>query len=95
MRRHILGARGPQNWSLAFRICCPARRRWQQFDRRPLVMQLNMRVDAHCEPNVGVPRQRLRRAGRDPDTLQAGDERMAVRMEIRKTPGIVAVGEVI
>ena len=54
----------------------------QRANRRHLVMELDVGVDAQRQPNAAVPGRRLGHLGRNVGTLQAGDERMAGAVEI-------------
>jgi hypothetical protein len=54
-----------------------------------------MRVHIEGEPDIRMPRQRLRHLGRDPGLRQPGNEEVPQRVEVRVAAVVVAVGEVV
>ncbi len=82
--------RGPKLGGLGFRIL-PARRWGQRGDGRRLVVQSDMGVDAQGEPDIAVPGKGLGHLGRDARPLQAGDEQVAVGMEVGEQPVVILV----
>ena len=62
-------------------------------NRRRLVVQLDVRVGLQRETDVGVAGQCLSHLGRDPGSLQAGDEKVSAAVEVGAQAVVVLVGE--
>ena len=65
--------------------------RWgrQRGDGGGLVVEVNVGVDSQGQADVAMPGRRLGHLGRQPGPLQAGDEQVAVGVEIGKQPAVV------
>ena len=71
-------------------IFCNTRPR-QCLNRRRLIVQLNVRIDIHRQPNVTVPGQRLRHLGPNARSLQVGNEQMPTGVEVGIQACVVAI----
>ena len=73
------------------RIAFPHRRPRQRPDRRRPIMQFDVRVNAHRQPDIAMPSQDLGHFRPNPRPFETGDEKMPHAVEIGEQPVVVAV----